>query len=233
MFPATNFFYLIQLILMGANDSMEKEWHIHPDHPTAIPKEAQPNAHVPLDKFKQNLKDLINHSLVKAHDPKIIVVTPPPTDAYRVVERNFLQKNDATIRRDASTNAQYAKATKEVAEAELGDRGVVVDLWTAFMEAARATENERAKDPNFINSEFKTKDGVLLGSLELKQSNRGLVDLLHDGTHFTGKGYKIFYDELIKAIDGKWPEDLPDKMRMPIPEWKDPKWKGTKGLMEG
>lgn len=45
-------------------------------------------------------------------------------------------------------------------------------------------------------------------------------DLLCDGLHYTGKGYEIFYNELMKAIRTHYPELAPESLPFKYPEWR-------------
>lgn len=88
--------------------------------------------HVPLDEFKNNLKAIMNHSSVVAQKPRIILITPPPVNEYRL-EESDLVKGLTDPRRTAEHTKKYADATREVG-AELGV--VVFDIWTLFMAKA-------------------------------------------------------------------------------------------------
>ncbi|CAI4036429.1 hypothetical protein SMKI_15G2730 [Saccharomyces mikatae IFO 1815] len=43
--------------------------------------------------------------------------------------------------------------------------------------------------------------------------------LLTDGLHFSGKGYEIFHDELLKTIEESYPEYHPKNMQYKLGEW--------------
>jgi isoamyl acetate esterase len=85
---------------------------------------------------------------------------------------------------------------------ELKDQKVVlVDLWSAMMkEAARLT-------PGFVEG------GSLLGS-KGKGDSEGFRQLLVDGLHFTGAGYKIFLDEVLPLVGREWADEPLDN-----PSW--------------
>lgn len=179
------------LCLFGANDA-------------CLPTSSS-NQHVPLPQYAENLKKILNHPSVRAHSPKIILVVPPPVDGDRCVAAGLV-KGVTEVRRLAAITAEYCKAARAVGESELGDRGVVVDLWTKFMDEAIAnTPDYDSKSP-------------LLGSRSLGEC-KALVDLLHDGLHMTAKGYKLFFDAVVTAVSETWPADDPEKMEMVHPEW--------------
>ncbi|TGO87154.1 hypothetical protein BPOR_0246g00030 [Botrytis porri] len=87
--------------------------------------------HVPLPQFVINLKAIISHPLIRAHSPKIILVTPGPVDEATSRIMNIDWANSDEPRR-VSWTMEYRDAVKRVGEEEgLG----VVDIWSAFMGA--------------------------------------------------------------------------------------------------
>jgi hypothetical protein len=89
---------------------------------------------VSIPAFSQNLKDLISHPLIAAHDPppRIILITPPP------IEETFIAGEDAKngyteVRRFNQKTALYAEAVTNVGK-ETGTP--VIDLWSVFMARA-------------------------------------------------------------------------------------------------
>lgn len=160
---------------------------------------------MPLATYKSNLKELLTHPLIQAHNPRIIVVTPGPIDASRWAEHETAKGVSVMVRK-AEVTAQYAIAAKEAA-AELGPNVAVVDLWNAFMD--EAIRNTPDYDPN----------GPMLGSHKGGKC-QALLDLLVDGLHFTGAGYRLYYKELIAAITAKWPDQSPENMPWPFPPWQ-------------
>lgn len=66
---------------------------------------------------------------VVAHKPRIILITPPPVNEYRL-EESDLAKGLTDPRRTAEHTKKYADATREVG----ADLGVaVLDIWSLFM----------------------------------------------------------------------------------------------------
>jgi isoamyl acetate esterase len=159
------------------------------------------NSTLPLRSTKRNIEALIKHESVTAHQPKIILATPPPIDETRQEEV------DATkglgLCRRASITAQYAEAVREVA-AEIGGDVILLDLWSVLMvEAAKHTSIDDLISP-------------IIGTKELG-SNKALTDLLPDGLHFGSTGYAKFYESLISAVESKWPNSLGSYV---LPEWR-------------
>jgi len=182
-------------IFFGANDSSL------PDAPN--------KQHIPLDEFTKNLMDIMSHPQIKAHDPRIILVAPPPINEHLWWPRD--QSNGyASVTRLAGATKTYADAVVQLG-AELGLP--VVNLWKAFM----------AKT-DFKADIWKLGDD-LPGSLDVSQ-NDALVELMYDGLHLNPAGYEIFYQELIKVIAEQWPDQSPEKLPMVLPPWNDQEaWK--------
>lgn len=88
--------------------------------------------HVPLGIYKENLRNIIQHSTVIVQRSRLILVTPPPVDEYKL-EISDAAKGIAGVRRTAEHTRLYAEACKEVGVA-LGI--VVLDIWSIFMEKA-------------------------------------------------------------------------------------------------
>ena len=85
-----------------------------------------------------NLKAIAEHDDVAAHTPRIILITPPPVNEYKLEESDLL-KGLTDPRRTAENTKKYADATVEVAK-ELGI--AVLDLWSIFMEKAGWKQGE-------------------------------------------------------------------------------------------
>ncbi|KAL1964988.1 hypothetical protein VTN77DRAFT_6188 [Rasamsonia byssochlamydoides] len=169
-------------IFFGANDAV-------------LPPYAQ---HVPLSQYKENLKAIVEHPMVRAQNPKIIILTPPPINEYQL-EIFDAEKGFPTPSRAASNTRLYADACREVANS-LGIP--VVDIWTAFMKAAGWQEGQ-----------------PLAGSKDIPR-NDILEGLFTDGLHFSGEGYKIMFDEVMKVIQATWPDQVPERLPMIFPGWE-------------
>lgn len=148
--------------------------------------------HVPIATYVSFLKTIINYRALKSHDTKIILITPPPVDEWQ------LDGND----RNAEHTAKYARACLQVGQ-ELNLP--VLDLWTIFMQKAGWQHGSKE---------------ALAGS-KAAPRNEMLADLLSDGLHFTNNGYDLMFDELVKVIREKLPDEVPEKLPMIFPDWKD------------
>jgi lysophospholipase L1-like esterase len=161
---------------------------------------------VPLEKYKENLGTLLRHPLIAAHDPKILLAIPPPVDAARcqIVD---LEKDVDEVRREAEHTAMFAAGAREVA-AKFGSDLAVVDLWKAFMgEALKKTPDHDSSGP-------------MLGSRQLG-GNQALIHLLPDGLHMSDAGYRLFFKEVVNALEQHWPDSTPDKLPLVLPAWAD------------
>lgn len=103
---------------------------------------------------------MLEHPMVKAQRPRIILITPAPVDEYRLEECDK-EKGVQEIRRTAEHTKRYADACREIGQ----EHGVVIlDLWSIFMAKAG------------------WKGGMpLYGSKEVERS-AVFGELLHDGT---------------------------------------------------
>lgn len=119
--------------------------------------------HVPLQEYKQNLRSLITHETIEAHQPRIILITPGPVDEYQFFERQ----------RTAEHTKLYADACREIGK-ELGVP--VLDLWSVFMAEAGWKKGEPL--PGSIKTERNKVLGELLhdGMRTLIQQVRRLGD---------------------------------------------------------
>jgi len=179
------------LILLGSNDACL------PLSPT--------KQHVPLHQFAKNLQAIIHHSSITAHNPRIILVTPPP------VEETLCEAIDASkglpLCRHAAVTAKYAQAVRDMGKTA-GDNVTVVDLWTTIMDEA---VSQRCTDASSNELPGVRALGV----------NECLAGLMHDGLHLSAKGYQIFWDELMNTLERKWPNDTPEKQDYVFPNWRE------------
>ncbi|KAL6908808.1 GDSL Lipase/Acylhydrolase family protein [Trichoderma evansii] len=179
--------YLV--ILLGANDAVI-------DGPTTA-------QHVPIETYKENLNKIIHHPLVRSHNPKILLVTPPPVDEIKLQWVDVAQGHPGAVRSSA-ISASYAEKVREVARENPGV--VLIDLWQAIMgEAISMSPEDYQPGGHWLGSPENGKQG-------------GLDKLLPDGLHMGGLGYKVFFEE-IKAHIGQdiKPDDRSDYL---LPEWR-------------
>jgi isoamyl acetate esterase len=114
--------------------------------------------HVPLDEFEANITRICQDPIVQAHAPKIILVTPPPIEEYRMEITDREKGRPKT--RTADHTKLYADATRKVGQF-LGV--AVLDLWTRFIHEAGWIQ------------------GQPLPGRQDQEPNAVLRELLHDG----------------------------------------------------
>lgn len=85
---------------------------------------------MPLHVFEENLRRLVTHPRIQAHeDIRVLLITPPPIDEWGFDHWD----EPGRSARKAVTAQQYAEGVRKVGKA----MGVaVVDLWTTCMEEA-------------------------------------------------------------------------------------------------
>ncbi|RAL64153.1 hypothetical protein DID88_002046 [Monilinia fructigena] len=151
------------------------------------------NQYVPLDQYTENLKKIISHPLVKAHNPRVILVTPAPVDEATCKDTNIEWGVSDEPRRVKDTR-DYRDAVKKIGEDE---NLAVVDVWSKFMSACGWNEGD---------------DVAKMPGLEENGKDEMLRKFLYDGLHFSGDGYKILFEEVTKCIAGRFPDQTPDKL---------------------
>ncbi len=147
--------------------------------------------HVSIERYRHFLRKIIHYEGVERHRTQIVLVVPSPVDEWQL----------PTTERRAENTARYATACREVGrEFDLP----ILDLWTIFMVRAGWAEGS---------------DAPLIGSKAAPQ-NKVLGELLSDGLHFTPAAYKLVFDELVKVIQAKLPEEVPDRLPSVFPDWR-------------
>ncbi|RDL42477.1 uncharacterized protein BP5553_02456 [Venustampulla echinocandica] len=190
----------LMLVFFGANDSCLPHAATH---------------YVPVENYRQNLADIIRNPCIQAHDPKILLITPPPANEHQIEQYDFA-KGHSSLRRRAENTKLYAEACKNVG-AEL--QVPVVDLWTACLEDAgwrkgaallgsMSTPRKHEFDALFLDGKICSLDGALA---EADSSA---------GVHLRSSGYKILYLEVMKAIRSNWPELAPENLPFVFPTWE-------------
>lgn len=176
-------------IFFGANDAR-------------FPNTPQAEQHVPIEQYRENLKKMIQHPLVQAHSPRIILITPPPLDEALCEKLELEIWGIDVVRRRAKVTSQYAQAVRDVGkEMDVA----VLDVWSAFMHKVGWASGQ-----------------PLIGAKGVPQKEElGLSTLLVDGLHLTGEGNRVVYQELTKLISEKWPDQRPEALLFDLPYWGD------------
>lgn len=86
----------------------------------------------------QNLRTICTHECVKAQSPRLIIITPPPVNEYKM-EPVDIMKGHNGLQRTAEHTRAYANAARKVGE-EL--QLPVLDLWSIFMQKAGWVDGE-------------------------------------------------------------------------------------------
>ncbi|TAQ90901.1 hypothetical protein B7494_g758 [Chlorociboria aeruginascens] len=165
------------LVLFGANDA-------------CLPGLLQ---HVPLQQYRENIKMIISHPSVLAHNPAILLVTPPLINEV-VLELADLVRGGKEVTRRQRVTAEYADAIRKIAAETKDQKVILIDLWKAMMDEAIALT------PDY------TPGKELLGSKERGDSD-ALRTLLTDGLHLTGHAYRIFLREVIAVVGEEWKDE--------------------------
>lgn len=172
------------MILLGANDA-------------CLPGSDQ---HVPLEIYKENLRKILQHPVILAQSPRVILVTPPPVNEY-ALEETDAAVGRSNIRRTAEHTKLYADACSEVGR---GLEVFVLDLWSWIMTAAG----------------YKTSsDSILPGSKHIAR-NSYLDQILSDGLHFNPLGYQVLYEATMVGIGSQFPDQMPEQIAMVHPPWQ-------------
>ncbi|KAK3176884.1 hypothetical protein OEA41_008210 [Lepraria neglecta] len=152
---------------------------------------------VPLNEFKQNLRDIIQHKTVTAQKPRIILITTPPINEYKL-EEHYLAKGVSDRSRTAEHTKKYADACKDIGK-ELDV--AVLDIWSIMMAKAGWKEGE-----------------LLVGSKKVERS-KVLDELLVDGLHFLPVAYRVLYESMMELICRTWPDQYPENVPFVFPAW--------------
>ena len=160
----------------------------------------------------------MHHPSVIAQNPRLILITPPPIDEYRLEETDLV-KGITDPRRTAEITKKYADAVRDVGV----DLGVaVLDIWSVFMEMAGWKEG----DP-LVGSKKVARSKVLGrlladGRLQNEDSMLCVHSLICSaGLHFLPEAYKVVYDRLMALIHDHWPDQYPETLPFVFPTWTE------------
>ena len=118
---------------------------------------------MPIPQFTSNLIKIITHPAVKAHNARLIIITPPPINEYQTWITDQA-KGYTVARRTAGRTKSYADAAREVGK----DLNIpVLDMWMLVMLKAGWTPG----------------DEPMPGS-RLLPENPVLMELLRDGKSY-------------------------------------------------
>ncbi len=170
--------------------------------------------HVPIDRYIKNLKELIAHPSIKEHEPRLILVTPPPVDEYQL-EESGPGSDSHEIQRTAEHTKRYADACREVGT----DLDVaVVDLWSIFMAKAGWKHGQ-----SLIGSKGVERSkvlGSLLSDGKFEIGSPTIKLIKFPGLHFNPDGYKLLFDATMSTIKQRWPDQDSDVLPFVSPTWQ-------------
>ena len=192
----------IMVVWFGAND--------------ACLKGCSTGQHVPLEQYVQNLKDIINHSSVKAQKPRILLITPPPVDEYTMEAVKYIE-GVTEVFRTAEITRKYADACRQVGE----DLSLpVLDIWTIIQTKAGWKPGQRLPGSKDIPRSMVLGDLFRDGILYILWTRRRTYTLCI-GLHFSPSGYKVVFEAVKEKIERTWPEESPSNLRPVFPFWQE------------
>lgn len=167
----------------------------------------------------ENLRTICTHPLVRAHGPRLVIITPPPVNEYKMEAVDIAKGHDG-LQRTAEHTKKYANAARKVGE-EL--KIPVLDLWTIFMTRAGWAAGEplpgcRGVDRNELIEEL-MYDGKCGCRNKLPDSSYSRMN--RSGLHLTPQAYKIVIEELLSLIASAYPDQTPEKLPSVLPAWND------------
>lgn len=156
---------------------------------------------VDIASYRNNLVAMIEMCLENNIKPIIIGPTLHDNRLSRIgyIARKRSLNNDATT---CQRNHLFSKAAEEVAHEF---KVPFLDLWDSFRKYGDWSVEQLYK----LNG--KTNDEEYID----------LSELLIDGIHLSGKGYRILYEELVKIIEEQFPEMISGDLPMILPYWMD------------
>ncbi|KAF4964303.1 hypothetical protein FSARC_7748 [Fusarium sarcochroum] len=135
--------------------------------------------HIPVEEYQDNLRKIVTHPNITAHNPKIFLVAPPPLNEIKTAQSDLAKGHPQAIR-EAAVAQKYSEAVRKVAQAV--PEVILIDLFKAITDAANAaTLDFNSNEPPLGHP------GGRAGALET---------LIPDGLHLGGEGYKVLYDLL-------------------------------------
>eukprot|EP00586_Coscinodiscus_wailesii_P013468 CAMPEP_0172511498 /NCGR_PEP_ID=MMETSP1066-20121228/236956_1 /TAXON_ID=671091 /ORGANISM="Coscinodiscus wailesii, Strain CCMP2513" /LENGTH=313 /DNA_ID=CAMNT_0013290901 /DNA_START=60 /DNA_END=1001 /DNA_ORIENTATION=+ len=146
-------------IFFGANDASDEV--LNPRH------------HVPIDRYKSNLKKIVTLSKTKCPDARILIIAPPPVHhegrlSYQ--KRRYGDKATGKLERNMEISGQYARGAEEVAQ-EVGVP--CLNLWDKMQ-----SSDENWGSKYFYDGLHFSKEGnALVGQLLLETISQHFPEL--------------------------------------------------------
>ena len=167
----------LAVIFLGANDAAEEECY----------------QHVPLDEYKENLKQLC----ILVNAPRVILITPPPYSAVKYMETMGFPRSTRTDER----TMQYAQAVVDVAK---------------FFEEYK-NKNKTDSDTVVHNLDFSVACANVNKTFREKLPDNAWVDAMSDGLHLGPVANKIVAETLVEVIAESFTEISSTNLIMLLP----------------
>ncbi|KAG7663871.1 uncharacterized protein J8A68_002620 [[Candida] subhashii] len=153
---------------------------------------------IPLERYKQNLSEMIEMALENNISP--IIIGPTFHDTERAYK--FFHAQGREVNSPAATHKRYYEYSEGAKEVATKYNVAFVDLWNAFR----------------IDGGW-SKEQLLSGN---EKAGPGRVrDYISDGIHFKPLAYAIAYEEIMKAIRAHYPKLAPEKLPEKLSYWAD------------
>ncbi|PVU90078.1 hypothetical protein BB559_004803 [Furculomyces boomerangus] len=167
--------------------------------------------HVPLDEYKQNIIDMVNHIKDPASEyympeTKVILITPPPI-CEAMWGAKLLELGYPTTNRTNERAKMYADALIEVGETL---NVPVINLWKEFMQ--KIEELRSNHDPNNPTENFENN---------IESGKFGFDRFLYDGLHPNSGGNDLIFNSLKKTIAENYPDLVADNTPTLLPLWNE------------
>ncbi|KAJ3072714.1 isoamyl acetate-hydrolyzing esterase, partial [Rhizoclosmatium hyalinum] len=149
----------------------------------------QSNQHVPAEKYKQYVKEMVNTTLAVAKDARILIITPPPIGSTLV----FSYYTFDSIKLYRNTCIEAFSDLKESVGASVRQNLLLLDTWDLLV--PNKAYEEPSFDPSSLNDWFK------------------------DGLHFSAKGHAKVLEAIVTAIGNNWPNLSADNVPEHLPRF--------------
>jgi lysophospholipase L1-like esterase len=147
----------------------------------------------------------------------------------------FFGSNDAVNPQDRQYVGidRYTENLRYIAETAVskGVKRVILVGPSLFDEENAPPDHSRSNEKfrQYTKAALRVANDLNIGHLDLgkaflewiDKTGRPAKDLLPDNLHYSGEGYKIFFDSLVDVISSKYPEIAADNLDRHLPGWDD------------
>lgn len=153
--------------------------------------------------------------MVKAQQPTVILITPPPVDEYALEVRDLLEGSPG-MTRTAEHTKKYADACRDVGS-ETGT--TTVDLWTAIMARAGWQVGDALPGSKSVPRNQVLRDVLRDGKCSSSTNLHSAYSVA--GLHFSPQGYEVLFEEFTRTIQTALPEYSPQTVPDRFPYYRD------------